>query len=722
MIGLRLFGGVSVEVGGTPLSGPVTQPRRLALLAVLACVAGRPVSRDRLVALLWPESSPARARRSLSDALYAVRRDLGDVIEASGDSVRLSSGAVACDVHEFEEAIEAGDLERAVGKYVAPFLEGFHVREADEFEEWARSERDRWKRVVAVALERLAGEAEQRGEPRRAVEWWRRLAKIEPYSAAVTVRLMGALAAAGDRGAALREASAHAALMRDEFDAEPEPEVVEMASRLRERAGTSSTPPSGAGDDPEIGREEGPGSGESSIAVLPFVNLVRDPSQEWFVDGMTEALITALSHVHALRVISRQSVMRFKGSEASMEEIGEMLGVDVMVEGSVLRAEDRVRITAQLLALRPERHLWAGTYDRGLEDVLAVHSEVTRSIVEQIEVALLPEEKRRLSARSRVDPVVHEAYLRGRHLWNRRTEEGLRGAIAQFRRALERDPSYAPAYAGLADAHVLLGAYSLVPPSEEMNEARRVAEVALELDPGLAEPHASLGAVRMFFDWDWSGAEEALRRSVEINPSHAIGHHWLGLCLAYQGRVEEAVAAVEAARRVDPLSSIIAADAGIVRGMFGREPEAALEACRRALELDPEHVEANLACALAALDSGLDEEAVRRMETVVQRTGRTSRQLGLLGFVYARTGDRAAAREVLDELERQAEARYVSPTASPTVHIGLGDLEGALPGLERARIERDPSLIYIAAGSLGDSVREDPRFTDLCRRAGFPIA
>ncbi len=317
------------------------------------------------------------------------------------------------------------------------------------------------------------------------------------------------------------------------------------------------------------------GGGIESLAVLPLVNIANDAEQEYFVEGMTEILIAELSKIKALRVISRTSVMQYKDTRKPLSEIADELGVDAVVEGSVLRADDRVRITVQLIEANPERNLWAEVYDRELRDILTLSSEVTQAIVQEIRATLTPEEKHRLTSARPINPEAHEAYLKGRYHWNKRTAESLNKAIEYFLQAVEIDSNYALAYAGLADAYYLLPFAGDKPPREAVPKAKAAAMKALEFDESLAEAHVSLAGAAGAYDWDWSRSEMGFKRAIELNPGYATAHHWYGLYLMRLGRYDEAISEITRAQELDPLSVPINGFAATIYYVAGRPGEIA---------------------------------------------------------------------------------------------------------------------------------------------------
>jgi len=453
-----------------------------------------------------------------------------------------------------------------------------------------------------------------------------------------------------------------------------------------------------------------------SLAVLPLENLSRDSGEDYFADGMTEALITELAQIRALKVISRTSVMGYKGGKKPLPDIARELGVNGIVEGSVLRAGNRVRITAQLIHAPTDRHLWARSYERDLRDVLTLQREVAQGIAREIEAELTPGEKRQLASSRPIDPRAHEEYLRGRYLWNTRTEEGLKKSIEHFRRAIELEPAWGLAHAGLADAYQVMGSNGILPGREAYPKARAGALKALELDPNLAEAHAALSAEMRDYEWDWVGAEREIKRALELNPSYATAHQTYAFNLISMGRPREAVAAIDRARRLDPLSPRINTNVGYLR-FFARDYEGAVEALRKAVDLDPRGAFGGLAETYLA--QGRRADAINAADELVRHaTGGID--LARRAAIYAAAGRPDEARRQIAQLENPASPINVPPTWLALAYTSLGENDRALAVLEKGFAERS-LFAFLLKGNPGfDPLRSNPRFADLLRRMGLP--
>ena len=454
-----------------------------------------------------------------------------------------------------------------------------------------------------------------------------------------------------------------------------------------------------------------------SIAVLPLENLSSDPEQDYFADGMTEALIAGLAKIGALRVISRTSVMRYKGQRIALPEIARALNVNAIVEGSVLRSGNRVRITALLVDAETDRHLWAETYERDVGDILALQGEVAHAIAGEIQVTITPQEVARLARRSAVDPGAYHAYLKGRYHWEKRSEEGLKRALTYFHEAIERDPAYAAAYAGLADYYITLGNFNLMPSREAFPKGKAAALKALEMDPHSAEAYTSLGSVKGSYEWDRPGAEEAFRRAIALNPNYVTAHHWFADHLISLGRFGEAMAELTRAQSLDPLSSIIDSDAAGYFFYAGRYDEALAEV-RKALELDPNFAPSHRQLGGILEQKGMYEEAIAAFERASELSGGATYSLTGLAHSYALAGRREDSLRLLLDADEIAKTKYVSPYSIAAVHVALGDFDRAFEWLDRAVEQRDRALIWIKVAPRFDRVRNDPRFRTILRTVG----
>jgi TolB-like protein/DNA-binding SARP family transcriptional activator/Tfp pilus assembly protein PilF len=794
MLLLRLFGGAGLEDASGPVSGRAVQPRRLALLAILALEHPRVVSRDKLVAWLWPERETERARHLLRDSLYLLRNSLGDdALLSGGDELRLNPHRFRCDVWEFEEALGRGELEAATRAYGGPLLDGFHVSDAPELGHWLDTQRERLARAYAQTLERLAEKAGAESDPKVAVEWWRRLAALEPYDARLTRRLMEALDASGNRAGALQQARTHALLLEQEFGAEPDPEIRSLAERLRtapaDRALTASAvsgkSDTGAGASKPDGRQPGvpsaasalhtdrdlsartagatpaaptparrrapgravalpaaagvglagvlsallllpggdaPDAAEPStsvstkaIAVLPCANLSGDPEQEYFSDGLTEELTGSLSQVHSLKVVARTSAFAFKGQNRDVREVGELLKVGTVLECSVRRAGERVRVTAQLINARDGFHLWTGTYDREGTDLIAIQSDLALKIAAALEAELTPMERARLARRATDNPAAHTLYQKGRFFWNQRTGSGYARAIEYYEQAIEADSRYAEAYAGLATVYSMQGIFGIATPEEAAERTRDYALKALALDADVAEAHTVMGGYYQAHAWDSDAAEREHLRALELDPNYSTAHFWYGNFLTAMRRHDQAIAHKQKAVELDPLSPQLSWALGL-SFLVARRYHEALEQFGNAIELDSSYTAAYTGMGDVYEAMGQLDEALRVNLRAAEIDGWPSPGLAR---VLARSGRKEEARRILVNFQVQGARTGIYFPFIATVFAALDDLDGAISWLERSYEQRHPALRFIDGPGFAP-LEGDPRYHDLRRRIGLP--
>lgn len=457
-----------------------------------------------------------------------------------------------------------------------------------------------------------------------------------------------------------------------------------------------------------------------SLAVLPLTNLSGDPEQEYFADGMTDELITDLAHISALRVISRTSVMHYKGTAKTLPQIARELNADAVLEGSVQRSGDQVRIRAQLIYAPADRHLWAESYEGSSRDVLDLQNKVATEIARQIKIQVTPEEKTRLASARPVNLEAHEAYLKGRYYLNQRNEKGFQQSVQYFDDATQKDPTYPLGYAGLADSYILLGEYSLLPAKDAFPKARTAATRALELDDKLAEAHNAVAAVKVDYDWDWAGAEREFRRAIELNPGYATAHQWYAELLTQLGRYEEALAEIKLAQQLDPFSLII----NVVRGDTLRsagEYDSAIQQLNSTLEIDPNFAHAHFHLGMTYLRKEAYADAIVEFQKAVSLSPNVTDYKGGLGYAYAVAGRRAEAHKVLEDLKARSQKNYVPWFYIAGIYAGLGEKDQAIAHLEKAYSQREQGLAVMKREPMFDPLRSDPRFQDLLRRMNLPI-
>jgi len=776
MFRLRAYGGLTLERDGGPYTGPATQRRRLALLVVLAA-SETGVSRERLTDYLWPDADPARGRHSLDGALSGLRRELGnDDLFVGVATLRLNSAVLASDLAEEAAALADGNAERAVALYAGPFLNGFYVPGAGEFERWVEVERSRRARAHARVLERLAATATARGDDVGAVRWHQERVALEPLDTPATLGLLGALTTAGNRSEALRMARVHEALVRDEFDATPGPGWAEAIERLRSEraqlpnvapaavAPRRATPTTGPRDlaprpatmitgdlgvaaEPDarsatrrrlvggvaaaivlivaalasraFGARDAPARHDdgtrTSVAVLPFANTSGDSADEHFSDGLTDELIGALSKVPELKVTGHTSAFALKGRGLAIRTIADTLGVGTVLEGSVRRTGDRLKITAQLVSGSDNSVLWSESYDRNMADVFAVQEEIATAIVGALAPTLRARAEPATAAQPR-DLETYELYLEGRYFLGRRTAADFQRAVSYFEQAVARDSTYARAWAGLADAHVLLVVLADRPPRDEIPRARAAAATAIRLDSTLAEAHAALGNIRETFDWDARDADREFALALAFDRSYATAHLYRGIHLLNRGRFDDAIAELTQARTLDPLSAPVRMQLGRSY-VSAHRPAEAIAVLRTALELNPLFAAAHVQLGEALLEQGKSSEALAAFRRAATLGG--ARDSTQLAYALAVTGERRAARAILEALLAAQRHPYLPPVPVAKAYAALNDTDAAFAWLERGYHEHASQMRGLEVTPGFDALHADPRWAPMVRRVGL---
>lgn len=782
MVQLRLFGGASIETSSGPVSGAAAQRRRLALLALLAASPRSSMSRDKVAAFLFPELDAGRASHAISDAVHALRRAFGrETIHSVGNELRLDPAGITSDVALFEELLAAGHNEAASRLYAGPFLDGFFVPEAPEFERWVDGQRDAYARRYSRALEQLAAQHEAAGDFVSASEAWHLLAAHDPLSSRVALRLMHALDAAGEWAAALRHADLHAAFVRSELGAGPDPDVSAFAEKLRVTRDPADrtvapiqrrphamalpipepvpepdgTPTSGVESSRFEEREEariqpiqprsrpigwrivvlagvtavagvalwtsssrgwplrpGPNADQRTIdavAVMPFENLSGNPDQQHLADGMTDAIITELGRYRRLRVISRTSVLRYRGATTPIAEIARDLDVDAVVEGGVVADSNRIAIRVRLVRGSDEQQLSSATYERGRDDLLALQRDVAQAIVREVRVAV--GDTAQMGQRTS-DAQAYELYLRGRVAKTARTLESLQRAAFYLRAAIQRDSGFADAFAALADVERLLGVYNYSDVTAATERAHALTDRALLLDPKLASAHA-LRAQDLADDLRWEDARAAFNYAIELDPSDALTHHRYALTMGMMRRWDDAIAEAAIARSLDPFYAPTTTVIAQAMQQKGRNAEAR-EECRRAIELDPTDPWPRFSCGMLFADLGNLPEAFAELNEVNRITAGNPIATAGLATLHALSGDSGQARQLLDSLllKRTPAAR---PFHVALVFAALGNHDAAFEWLDREPWIGQTKYMLHVHGAL-DPLRADPRYHRLLQR------
>ncbi len=458
----------------------------------------------------------------------------------------------------------------------------------------------------------------------------------------------------------------------------------------------------------------------TSIAVLPFTDMSPEGDQEYFCDGMAEELINALTKVKELRVAARTSSFQFKGKSEDVCEIAKMLRVGSVLEGSVRRAGDRLRVTAQLVTAEDGYHLWSETYDRQLEDVFAIQDEISRAIVDALRPTLLGEPEARLVSASTKSMEAYDHYLRGRHYWDQRYKVGLEAALKYFQKAVEIDPGFALAYRGIGDCYTVLGIYGFLPPDEGRSKGKAAVFRALELNEELSEAHASLGWSHFFYGFEWELSEKEYQRAIELSPSNAEAHTWYGVLCGAQGRYAEAFEHLAIALQLDPLSSYITSMLGVLK-IYAGDTEGGIRTLEEVVERDPQYLMAVWLLGWGYTCGSRHDEAVRTGERALALSNEANFWKGGLALWYGRAGLRDKALELIDDLSERMASEYVSPLVLTWGYLGLGDEEKFFEWLAEAVAEQSPYLFSIHLDPQYDPFRSHPRFTELAKQIGAGV-
>ena len=785
---LQLFGGPSVTASGDDAIKEIAiQRRRLALLAILALAEDRAVSRDKIIGLLWPESDIEHARNLLNVAVYALRKVLGDeAITSDAAGIRLNSALIQSDVADFEAAAARDDAPAAIALHTAPFLDGFFIADAPDFERWAARERDRLGRLYCELIEKLAEQSEQEGDFDRAADWWKLWAAYDPYDSRVTLRLIRALDASGNPASALQQAQSHERLLKEDFGVEPSADLKSATEALRSRRDdlretrivrgeklqqplqadveahvlpaaenaaaipkdelsnpASSKPPgrkratwlvvsflvimAAAGLAYASARNKKESSAtkpaaaivqpERSIAVLPFANMSPGADQEYFADGLAEELISALSHVRSLHVASRTSAFVFKGQNRDIRSIGKVLNVRTVLEGSVRKVGNRVRVTAQLINSADGFHLWSETFDREGTDIFAIQSELALRIANALEAELTPEERKRLARVPTENPEAHTLYLQALYFAGQRRSGSLAKSIEYFKRAIAADPQYAAAYAGLASVYAPLGVFGFISPEEGRERMREPAMKAVALDPELASAHTALGGYMYAYEWNWVAAERELKKSIELDPSAS--HGWYSVYLIAMHRNNEAIREARLGSDLAPLSAIGYSQLGYTLVCAGR-PDLAIAPLKTAIELDSGLSNSHLQLAFAYEALGKWDEAMRKYEKAASLVPGKAIESAYLGRALARAGKKSEAREILDSLKASAARTRIFTPHVALLFDELGERDEAVAWLEMSAGQRHPTFPHSIAEPAFSPLKRDPRVRTILQRHGLP--
>ena len=754
VVELRILGTLQLSApDGRDLASLARQSKRTALLCYLAAAVPDGLHRrDTLLALFWPELDEPHARAALSQALYVLRNELGEqaILTRGDDEVGLSRDVVWCDVRAFEAALDTGRQAEALALYRGGLLDGFYVSDAPEFERWTERERERLRERAAEGAWALADAHSAAKDVSHAVRWARWAAALSPADETVIRRLMIFLRHLGDRAAALRAYEVFAEKLSQEFELEPSAETRALAEEIRtERqpvaklASPQPSPTVAPALEATRDRTNVPWAGLVGviagialvailglraitahdattirrIAVLPLQNLTGDSTRSYFVDGMHEAIIDELAKLAAVQVISRTSVLGFRGApQSSLPGIAKQLGVDAVVEGSVFQAGDSVRVAIQLIDGRTDQHLWSETYVRDVHDVLRLYGDLATDVAGQISVTVSPEERARLASARQVDPEVYTLSLKGSHeclLWNDgnpQIKESHQRGIQLLRRAVDRDATYAVAYANLAGCYLDASYFGLMPDSEAAPLAQAANQKAFQLDSTLGEAYLNRGWIRFAYQHDRDGSDRDFRRAVELSPGDVRTRQWYADYLSVTGRFEEAIDQKRKAISLDPLSAESSIGLGAAY-FWARRYDDAIAQFKVTLHMAPGSLGARMQLAWNYSLKGMHEVAVAQCDSALTFSPHSEKDtLDTCGWVYATAGRRTRVLEML---------RRTSACDNYEVYAALGELERALECI-RKRIRENPQDLALENFSPRlDPLRSDPRSRAQLRKLGI---
>lgn len=739
-----------------------SQRRRLAVLAFLATSRRRPVGRDRLTALLWPDAEPDHARHLLADSIYVLRDSLGeDVLLTSGENVSLNPALVSSDVGKFMEALDAHDFEAAVRIYSegGRFLDGVHLADSPEFERWSDTTARELEHDYRRAIEELAQAAALRGAHPESIRWWKKLAGEDRASSRIALELMRALEASGDIAGAIEFAGTHEKLVRAEIDSAPDPSVIAFANELRARPKPKKSvlPPDAVSEPGTVAIESptvvltrrhsgarraafgivtvaviaavtygaleapirrsaaGDASGRGpSIVVLPLRNITPGEDNESFADGMTEELISSLSKISRLRVIASTSAYAFESKPADVKEITEKLRVSNVLEGGVQRSGSRMRLSIRLIDAADGSTRWSEVYDRDVKDLFAVEDEIGRAVAGRLNLLL---EGRSIRPRGNRTTSVeaYDFYLRGRHQRELRSDSAMKAAMIYFKRAVTFDSGYTAAYAGLSEACTQLAFTNNsrdFPRAKLLECGEASANKAVQLDDSLSEAHTALGLLRLAHHIDFSIAEKELKRALELDHGNRQAHEDLAIVYGSTERCDLALAEAREAEEVDPLSVTAIREVG--RALYcARRYDEALRELNRARSLGPPVRNIPLIAGPVYAKKGMIAQAIAEL----QRGPTHSWARALLGHMYGLAGNTREASRILAELTAQFDAGTGSAFSVAVVYAGLRDYDNAFAWLDKSF--DDSSIRANIMDPLFDDLRADPRFRSVRARLGI---
>jgi DNA-binding SARP family transcriptional activator/TolB-like protein len=765
MIEFRLLGGLRLADGeGTSIGSVLAQPKRLALLTYLALAEPRGFHRrDLLLALFWPESSDAQARAALSQAVYYLRRSLGEsvLVSRGNDELGVAFEELRTDVTAFESAVEAGRVRDALDLYDGELMAAFHLRDVPEWERWLDVERARLRALATATAWSVAEEALEAGASEDAIRFARQATLLTPHDEAGIRRLIRMMERVGGRAAAIRAYEDAATRLEHELGIEPSAETQELISTIRIRGGVTSGPPTreraigaSAGGHAAAARSRrigplwamigaaaallvvrvalhpdqgAPGDQgiESSpvpvslqrVAVLSFVDLTSDASGDHLAAGTADELRRRLASLGDLRVLAGSSIARYRGTDLGAREIGTELDVGTLIEGTVRETGDRIRVTAHLVDVATEVTIWSQEFEGGSGAILDLQTEIAEGVARALGVSVRSDARRRLATSGTRSPEAFHLYLAGRARLGTADPDAVREARSYFEEAIAADSGFARAWAGLADVYDELAGMNIIPSAEAYPRSRAFAEGSLARDPALAEAHGSLAHALSVYFWDSELATHHFRRAIELDPSDPRARRAYATHLRNLGLYDQARAEAATALELAPRDFFAGFELGVIP-YFQRRYGEAVDRFRRLIAQGPEYAYANSLLALALSRQDRHDDAVEALDALGQ-LGSLADAVSIRGYVLARAGRTTEARDVLSAMDERAEGADGLAFDQAVVHLGLGEYDVALDLLERAADTRDWHLSLIGGEPIFDPLRSDPQFEALLRRAGL---
>ncbi len=711
---IQLFGTFQLWRDGELLPPQAWKRRKTqTLLKILLLERGQTFTQDQLVEWLFPDAHPFKALQNLHGRISELRKLLESDLMKGTDSMFILSPSkghyqfnpqIECkiDTEIFQTKFKQGntyldeqDLIKA-SKYFQQAIDvyqGDYLQE-DRYEDWAIFHHQQWQQRYLDALIKLAECQMAQSQYQQAIALIDRGMKIDVSREQLYRTLMQCYAHLGELGEVGKVYQRCVQVLQDELQVQPARQTEQLYQQLLD-------------GDTKL----------KSVAVLPFLQLSTRQEHTYFSDGLTDDVISQLSKISDLKVISRTSVMRYKNTTKSIKTIGQELGVNTVLEGSVRIHENQVRIVAQLIDATTDNHLWTDTYDRDMTDIFSIQSDVAQQIGVALKATVSSSERQRIERKPTDSLEAYQLYLKGRYLWNKRHKDELLKAVGFFEQAIEQDEKYALAYTGLADTFMILGWFDFAPSVEMFPKALQSAQRALELDDSLAEAYAALGYVTMNHCWDWINAERAFQRALELNPNYATGHHWYGEYFSITGQHDKAIAELKQALELDPLSLVINTVLAWKLCYAGRLDEA-FEQCQKTLELDARFGPALTVLGLIYERRGQYDKAIEHFQAEMEIMGKTIPNLTSIGYTYAVSGQHKQAYRILDELKK-TDQKKVSPYHIGSVYSGLGEIDQAFEWFEQAYDQHQWVLIYLKNAHRISPLRKDPRYNDLLGRMGL---